>query len=72
MDNRVFTILGDGEIAEGQIWKLPSTPRITSSTALPLFVDWNKRQVDGYVEDIMDAGDIAEKILRRSAGMHYS
>lgn len=25
------------------------------------FVDWNKRQVDGYLEDIMSVGDIAEK-----------
>lgn len=61
MDNRVFTILGDGEIAEGQIWEAAQYATHYKLNGITAFVDWNKRQVDGYVEDIMDAGDIAEK-----------
>ena len=60
-ENRVYAILGDGECAEGQIWEAAQYASHYKLNRLVAFVDWNKRQVDGYLEDIMSVGDIAEK-----------
>lgn len=59
--NRAFAILGDGECAEGQNWEAAMAASHYKLENLIAFVDWNKRQVDGYVENIMDLGDIEEK-----------
>lgn len=61
MDNRVYAILGDGECAEGQNWEAAMFASHYKLGKLTAFVDWNKRQVDGYVEKIMNLGDIAKK-----------
>lgn len=60
-ENRAFVILGDGECAEGQNWEAAMAASHYKLGNLIAFVDWNKRQVDGYVENIMDLGDIEEK-----------
>ena len=60
-ENRVYAVLGDGECAEGQIWEAAQYASHYKLNRLVAFVDWNKRQVDGYLEDIMSVGDIAEK-----------
>lgn len=60
-NNRAFVILGDGECAEGQNWEAAMAASHYKLGNLVTFVDWNKRQVDGYVEDIMDPGNIEQK-----------
>jgi transketolase len=59
--NRVYLALGDGECNEGQVWEgalFASTKKIHNIVA---FVDWNKKQLDGYTKDICDIGDIRQK-----------
>lgn len=61
MDNRAYVILGDGECAEGQNWEAAMFASHYKLGNLIAFVDWNKRQVDGYVQNIMNLGDIQKK-----------
>lgn len=59
--NRVYTILGDGECDEGQVWEaalFASTKKLSNLTA---FVDFNKKQLDGCTKDICDLGDLRAK-----------
>lgn len=59
--NYVYLALGDGECNEGQVWEgalFASTKKIHNVIA---FVDWNKKQLDGYTKDICDIGDIRQK-----------
>ena len=59
--NRVYTILGDGECDEGQVWEaalFASTKKLSNLTA---FVDFNKKQLDGWTKDICDLGDLRAK-----------
>lgn len=60
-DNKTFLILGDGEMQEGQVWEGALFAAQKKVDNLIAFVDWNKKQLDGYVEDICGLGDIAEK-----------
>lgn len=60
-NNWVYTILGDGELGEGQNWEAAQFAAHYSLDNMVAFVDWNKRQVDGYLENIMAVGDIAKK-----------
>lgn len=60
-NNWVYTILGDGELGEGQNWEAAQFAAHYRLDNMVAFVDWNKRQVDGYLENIMGVGDIAKK-----------
>lgn len=60
-DNQVYVMLGDGECAEGQIWEAAQYASHYNLDNLTAFIDWNKRQVDGYVEDILKPGDLTKK-----------
>lgn len=58
---RVYTILGDGELQEGQVWEaamFASHYRLGNLTA---FVDFNRLQIDGDVRDVMNPTPIDEK-----------
>ncbi|MFP3042820.1 transketolase [Treponema primitia] len=58
---RVYTIIGDGESDEGQIWEgalFGAAQHISNITA---FTDYNKQQLDGYTKDILDLGDLKAK-----------
>ena len=61
-DNKVFCILGDGELQEGQVWEAFMLAPKYNLDNLICFVDYNKAQNDGYVKDILDMGDIKKKI----------
>lgn len=62
-DNKnIFCIVGDGELQEGQIWEaFMLAPKYQLDNLLCL-IDYNKGQNDGYVKDILDLGNIEEKI----------
>ena len=59
--NRVFLMLGDGEIDEGQVWEAAMFAAAKKLDNLTVFVDRNGKQLDGYTKDILDTGDIAGK-----------
>jgi transketolase len=58
---RVYALCGDGELQEGQIWEVALSAPHLGATNLTAFVDWNKAQIDGLVEDVMPLGDLKEK-----------
>ena len=53
LDSRVYVILGDGEIQEGQIWEAAMSAAKYKLDNLVAIVDVNNLQVDGFCSDIM-------------------
>ena len=51
-DYRVYTVLGDGEVEEGQVWEAAMFAAHNKLDNLVLFVDQNGLQIDGAVEDV--------------------
>ncbi|RSB19679.1 transketolase [Citrobacter farmeri] len=51
--NRVFCIVGDGELNEGQCWEAFQFIAHHRLNNLTIFVDWNKQQLDGELNDII-------------------
>ena len=62
-DNKVFLILGDGEIQEGQVWEMAMFAASRHLHNLIALVDFNKLQIDGRTDTdaICNVGDIAAK-----------
>lgn len=58
---RVYAILGDGEIEEGQVWEAAMFARHYKLDNLCAFIDFNGLQVDGTVEEVIDPTPIDEK-----------
>jgi transketolase len=60
-DNYTYCILGDGELQEGQVWEGVQAGANFNLDHLIVFVDSNKKQLDGRIEDINKAFDMEEK-----------
>lgn len=60
-DFRVYSILGDGEIEEGQVWEAAMYASAKKLDNLVAFVDNNNLQIDGTVEDVNSPYPIPEK-----------
>lgn len=58
---RVYTILGDGEIEEGQVWEALMFAAHYKLDNLCIIVDNNGLQIDGPVAEVMNSAPIAEK-----------
>ena len=58
---RVYCILGDGEIEEGQIWEAAMASNKYKLDNLCVIVDNNNLQIDGTLEEVMDSNPIDEK-----------
>lgn len=58
---RVYVLLGDGEIQEGQIWEAAMTAAHRQLDNLCAIVDNNGLQIDGRVEEIKSLGSIPAK-----------
>jgi transketolase len=48
----VYCVIGDGEAQEGQVWEALETAAHQKLDNLIIFLDWNKKQLDGKLEDI--------------------
>jgi transketolase len=59
--NRVFCIVGDGELNEGQCWEAFQFIAHHKLNNLTVFVDWNKQQLDGELDEIICAFDLPAK-----------
>lgn len=57
----VYTLHGDGELQEGQIWEAAIAGPGKKVDNLIATVDWNGRQIDGDVDDVMPLGDLRAK-----------
>lgn len=51
-DLYIYTIIGDGESQEGQIWEAAMLAGSRKLDNLIAFTDYNKMQLDGYIEDV--------------------
>lgn len=60
-DYRVYAILGDGELQEGQVWEAVMTAAHYKLDNLVAIVDYNNLQIDGKVSDVMDVAPVGEK-----------
>jgi len=58
---RVYCVLGDGEIEEGQIWEAAMTSSHYKLDNLCVIVDNNNLQIDGEVSEVMSVYPIKEK-----------
>ncbi len=58
---RVYTILGDGEIQEGQVWEAAMFAGHKKLDNLVVIVDNNGLQIDGNIEDVCSPYPIADK-----------
>lgn len=60
-DYRVFTVLGDGECQEGEIWEACQTANKYKLDNLVVFVDFNNLQIDGTCDEVMPNLDLGKK-----------
>lgn len=60
-DNYTYLILGDGEIEEGQVWEAAIFANARKLSGVIAFIDFNKCQIDDYVENLCALGNIGDK-----------
>jgi transketolase len=60
-DFKVFVLLGDGEVQEGQIWEAAMAASHFKIKNLIAILDYNRVQLDGTVSEIMEVAPIDEK-----------
>lgn len=58
---KVYTVLGDGEIEEGQVWEAAMFAGNKKLSNLVAFVDYNNLQIDGTIEEVNSAAPIDKK-----------
>lgn len=59
--NIIFSLHGDGELDEGQIWEAVMFAAHHKVDNLISTVDWNHQQIDGTTEKVMNLGNIRQK-----------
>ena len=62
-DFRVYTLLGDGEIQEGQVWEACMSAAHYKLDNLVVVVDNNGLQIDGNIADVMSPYPIFDKLV---------
>jgi len=60
-DRIVYTLHGDGELQEGQIWEAAMYAAHHKVDNLIATVDYNSRQIDGDVDDVLSLGNLRGK-----------
>jgi transketolase len=60
-NSKVFALLGDGELQEGQNWEAIMYASANKVDNLIITIDYNQKQIDGNLNDVLPMGDIAEK-----------
>jgi len=59
--SRVYALLGDGEVEEGQVWEAAMSAAHYKLDNLCAIVDFNGFQIDGAVTDVMNVEPLSEK-----------
>ena len=67
-ENRVYALLGDGEIQEGQVWEACMAAAHYELDNLCIVVDNNGLQIDGNIADVMSPYPIVDKM--KAFGFH--
>lgn len=58
---RVYTVLGDGEIEEGQVWEAAMFAANKGLSNLTAFIDLNNLQIDGTIDEVNSAKPVDKK-----------
>ncbi len=66
--NIVYSLHGDGELQEGQNWEAIMFASANKIDNLICTIDYNQKQIDGDLKDVLDLGDIPKKF--ESFGWH--
>jgi transketolase len=61
LDFRIFVLLGDGELHEGQVWEAAMSAAHHKATNLIAIVDRNEYSLDGRVEDVISVEPLLDK-----------
>lgn len=67
-DNSIFTLIGDGECQEGQIWEAAMSAAHYTLDNLTAFLDRNGLQIDGPTKEVMNLEPLEDKF--RAFGWH--
>lgn len=67
-ENRVYTVMGDGELAEGSVWEAVMAAHQYGLDNLCAVVDRNRLQISGNTEDVMGHDNLQERF--QSFGWH--
>lgn len=67
-EHRIYTLLGDGECEEGQVWEAAMAAAHYHLHQLCAIVDFNSLQIDGRIQDVMNPTPIDEKF--KAFGWH--
>jgi len=59
----VYSLHGDGELQEGQIWEAAMYASANKVDNIIATIDYNGRQIDGDVDEVLSLGDLAQKWL---------
>jgi transketolase len=60
-NSTVFTLHGDGELQEGQIWEAAMYAAANKVDNLIATIDYNGRQIDGDLDDVLSLGNLEAK-----------
>ena len=60
-DSIVYTLHGDGELQEGQIWEAAMYAAGNKVDNIISTIDYNHKQIDGDIDDVLPLGDLAQK-----------
>lgn len=60
-DYRVYALLGDGELEEGEVWEAAMCAGHYKLDNLTIFIDFNGLQIDGNITDVMNPTPIDKK-----------
>ncbi len=60
-DYRVYSILGDGELEEGQVWEAAMFAPHYKLDNMTIFIDFNSLQIDGDIKEVMNPTPIDKK-----------
>ncbi|MDP4094730.1 MAG: transketolase [Bacillota bacterium] len=58
---RVYAMLGDGELEEGQVWEASMAAAHYKLDNLTIFIDHNGLQIDGKIQDVMSPEPVSNK-----------
>ena len=61
LDNYVYILVGDGECQEGQVWECAMFAPAKRLTNVIAFLDYNRLQIDGTVEEVSGVTDFGGK-----------
>lgn len=70
-DQKVYTVLGDGECEEGQVWEAANFAAAEALGNLVAIVDSNGLQIDGQLCDVCSTGELDEKFAAFGWEVHH-